>query len=227
MIGRGTRTFQGKENLVFIDLTDNSRKHDLASVADLFGLPKGFDAKGESITKVLAEIEALAAANPGLHFDQTTDMEQVKKMVERYDIFHTSTRLPKEVVEMSKYAWIPDGAEGFVLPVGKGNRMAIRQDLMGKFEVLLRSPGQYGYQRLEACDTLGEAFQMGDAQFFHRFPGEVRLFDQKASWRLQPASEPQKIMLRRYSISFPPDVKKGDAGILLSTHFALENLKRR
>lgn len=58
MLGRGTRLYPGKEDLLVMDITDNSTKHDVFSLPRLNGLPlKDMDGKTIGATKLSMVME--------------------------------------------------------------------------------------------------------------------------------------------------------------------------
>jgi ATP-dependent helicase IRC3 len=49
MMGRGLRTFPGKENCMVIDVVDNMEVLDVATVPSLFGMRSDFDLEGNDV----------------------------------------------------------------------------------------------------------------------------------------------------------------------------------
>jgi superfamily II DNA or RNA helicase len=61
MVGRGLRLYEGKEDCLILDVTDNCKKHKLVTMMSLFGrenLGLGDDAEGRDVVQMVREAEA-------------------------------------------------------------------------------------------------------------------------------------------------------------------------
>src|ERR1039458_8895069 len=85
------------------------------TLPSLFGLNPAFDLRGESVTAVVEEIEELQEKNPGVPFDNLTDLSKVKAYVESFDLF--SDPYPVEIKEMSKLTWMSQADGSYVINI--------------------------------------------------------------------------------------------------------------
>src|ERR1019366_6288514 len=104
IVGRGLRLYPGKTECVVLDIVDNYRRCNLMTLPSLLGLNPSFDLHGESVTAVVEKLEELQEKNPGVPFDNLTDLSKVKAYVESFDLF--ADPYPAEIKEMSKLTWM-------------------------------------------------------------------------------------------------------------------------
>jgi ATP-dependent helicase IRC3 len=219
-IGRGTRTDPGKKNLVVVDLTDNSRLHNLASLPVLFGLSPDFDLKGKDVIETLSELEEIEKRYPNIPVQKADSLEDAKKLIEQFDIFKTQSQIDSIVSQFSRYIWVPSGEERYVLFLkneqGFNTRLSITKNLLGRYEVGLYVQGKGNYQ-ISSHSCLNLAFIAGDNYLKTHFPDKVRLYLQDAGWRSQGATEKQKQLLYKLNVPFSDGITKGEAQYLIST----------
>lgn len=220
-IGRGTRIHPEKQDLIIIDLTDNSRNHPLVTLPGLFGLPADFELKGKKVTETLSELEWLQMKFPHIPFHKAHSMDEVKRMIEQFDILKL-TRIDDQVSSFSQYTWMPS-TEGYSLYLKseKDKRLTIAQNILGKYEVLIAGKVT---ERITVCDNLQDAFQHGDQYLSDKYAGELVLYSQNAKWRKDQATDKQKGFLRNLNIGFPDTISKGEAAMLITN--ALANKKK-
>jgi superfamily II DNA or RNA helicase len=229
MIGRGTRLFARKVDLLVIDLVDVSSKHTLANAAALFGLPTGLDLAGKSATKARARVKELV--QEGLPFEELSkaktlaDLETIANEYRKISLFWQPKTAP-EVAGLSALSWVSVGEGAICLRVGE-LRAWVTTDMLGHAHLVIRRrpahvPGEL--VRPETLDvtsdfsTLAEAVRFVDLRLTSETP---RAFtDPKARWRRDPASEKQVALLKKFRVPFREPLTKGEAGILLDKVFA-------
>ena len=219
-VGRGTRLAEGKENLIVIDLTDNSRQHQLSSLPSLFGLPADFELKGDSVTETLETIEDLAKQYPFLPLHTAASIQDVHKLIEKFDILK-NTQLDSNVSSYSRFTWVKS-TEGYSLFLKSEDKSKINitEDLLGKFEVSILQNGLRGSSRIMTCDTLEQAFHAGDNYLAENYQDKLILYKQDAKWRDYLASDKQKQLMTKLGVLFPGDITKGQASLLISNTLA-------
>jgi superfamily II DNA or RNA helicase len=216
-IGRGTRIHPDKQDLVIVDLTDNSVKHTLISLPELFGLPAGFELKGKSVTDVQSEIEGLQQKFPHVPIHKAHSIEEINQMIERFDILKL-TEKDSQVSRYSQFTWLPS-ADGYSLYLkrGKYKRLTISQNILGKYEVSLLGAE---LQNISVCDNIESAFSEGDKYLINNYVEQLVLYAQDARWRKDQASDKQKGFMRSLGVNFPDDISKGQAAMLITNALA-------
>lgn len=228
-IGRGTRLFAGKTDLLVIDLVDVYSKHTLANAAALFGLPTGLDLGGKSATKARARVKELV--QEGLPFEELSkaktlaDLETIANEYRKVSLFWQPKTAP-EVAGLSALSWVSVGDGAISLRAGE-LRAWITTDMLGHAHLVIRrrpapTPGSFPLpETVELSadfDTLAEAVREADVRISSEMP---KVFtDPKARWRKDPASEKQIALLKKFRVPFREPLTKGEAGILLDKAFS-------
>ena len=221
-IGRGTRIHPEKENLIVIDLTDNSLKHQLISLPSLLGLPIEFAIQGKDVIETVDEFDRLQAKHPGVPLSEARSMEDIEKIIQKFDILKAASIDPN-VANYSKFTWIatPDGFSIYISETKA--QISIKENLLGKFDIAVSQPGTI--MRMTAADSLEIAFRTGDMYLENHYPQMTGMFAQNARWRQDGATEPQTKLLTKLGINFPSGITKGQAAILISSHFAKSKVR--
>jgi ATP-dependent helicase IRC3 len=192
-IGRGTRPYPGKSDLLLIDLIGATTRHDLMTAPGVLGLP----ARQLAERGVVATVEA-------------QDVEQAR--IEQHG------RLVAQTVELFKRRplhWISSGAGCFVLSLGVEGTLMLSQD-GERWRVVLRS-------RADVCELATDLpldYAQGTAEDYARKVGAAALVDPQATWRLSPPTDRQLAALRRCRIPAQPGLSRGEASDLLLASFA-------
>jgi superfamily II DNA or RNA helicase len=222
-IGRGTRICEGKEDLIVIDLTDNSRNHILISLPSLFGLPPDFELKGKSVNAIQKEIEELQKKYPYIPLHKAHSLEELQKFIEDFDILK-HTQIDECVSLHSQFVWLPITNGYAIYLQDKKSKLVIEQNLLEKYELSFFVDHQK--EGIGAYPSLESALVEGDKYLSKKCPEEIILYSQNARWRKDQASDKQKGFLRSLGISFPDDISKGQAAMLITTTLAQRgNLK--
>lgn len=215
MIGRGTRLAPGKSALRVIDIVDNSRKHKLASLPTLFGLPGDFDLKGKGALSVCRQIEGAVARYPFLNFANIRSPEDLKVMIEKVNLIEPS--LAPEVEAHARCTWVKMPDESYRLHLGRDEWLVIDRNLLGIFEIQLMG-GAASAQGAKIGDTgkLPDAFQSAESFVRKKRPEVLKLVGRNMKWRHEPATEKQVESLKRMRIPLKPNLTRGEASMLIS-----------
>jgi superfamily II DNA or RNA helicase len=233
MIGRGMRTAPGKTRCIVIDITDNSTRHHIMSVAELVGLPKKFKLNGKlahevkerydrAIERTPLAAEVLTSAE-GLERLEKIDPEKrmgvlTKAILDRAK--RTQTYLPVDLLRPrnhgeehgAKLLWVPTSEDRFQLHVDDNAAFVVAANTLNSWE----------FFRLGTTDVLGcyanpaEAFQDAEKLVREHHKDRIPLLDADAPWRAQPASPKQRKKLRHMHIDAPRrGMTKGHASDLI------------
>ena len=198
MVGRGTRLFPGKKDLIVIDIVDASVSHSLITLPTLMGLQNILDLKGQDMLTVVETIEALQEEHPGVDFTTLKDVDELKTLIASVNLFEV--RFPKEVEENSELIWFHaiDGGYKMLVPKDgpeKAGWMRIFQNQLGQWECV----GTIKDVKLRGIRlTLEEAFKAADEQIRKRLSKMALSYVlRSATWHGKPVTTGQKKMLGR------------------------------
>jgi hypothetical protein len=228
MTGRGLRLFDDKHECTVIDIVDVSRRHSLQTAPVLYGLPPGIKGDGKQLKDVADELDAIRAKYPNFDMEAALaqgamTLAQLNALASTFDVW-TVPELGALARSVSMN-WIRAGDDTFRLqyPWGDGTEVLnVAKDLLGHFDisVTLRPTDPSGtvrqrtlaaqVQGVEAALHLAEAFVMQERR------SVSRITDKSAPWRVGPASDKQKGMLRGLKVPFRPGISKGEASDLIN-----------
>lgn len=209
MLGRGTRLFPGKTDLCVLDFADNSARHNLATVATLFGLPPRMACKGRSVLEVAREVEKAQREMPWADFSQLKSIDELKLVATRIDFF--SSKPPAELARTTRNTWLPTADGGFRLPLPNREAVEVVATRLDAWQVRLVKPT--GREVKGEFPSLDAAVRCGDSYV----PQEASLLvDSRARWRKEPATDKQLALLRRWHVQFPPGLSKGQAAAMIT-----------
>lgn len=206
MVGRSLRPFPAPEALaghtgwikkyaIVLDFVDNTSTNAAAlnTVPSLFGLRPDFNMKGKKVMDELEEIEKLKASKPALNLSLYTDLEALRSVAEKIDLFAVPA-IPPEIAKFSEYAWLTGLTAGsFQLVLPDKGVIRVQETTLGTFEVSRHLNGVK--TPLKTVSTLKEAIAHADKQV----PAESRvLLANDAAWRNRKPTDPQIGLLRRY-----------------------------
>lgn len=203
MIGRGTRLFPGKKDLMVLDIVGASNRHELIGLVDL-GLdlddPRKKKDPDEGGRLDCPTCESPDCSFPDFHrcrlCNRFLPVRVVVMGVNRHDNCHASAAGRVDVFGASRLAWLPLPRGAFCLTAGK--------------EVVVMAPvgldtwklATYENTRLTVLhEEIPAEWAMGIGE--DRAKAFQRLAERKASWRRSRASEAQKSRLLRQG--FPED----------------------
>jgi hypothetical protein len=191
MIGRGTRKHPGKEDCLVLDCVGASGRHDLETLADLFGITELSAEKGiqELIDGTQKEQAELAAAGVS---------------VEDLDLF-----------KQSSLHWIKDGTR-FLLGVGQSTLALQPNGVTWDIREIPRSKAMLA-KKLYAGLTL--EYAQGTAEDLVRHWNVGALANAGMNWRHDEPSIGQLELLRKLGLGGNPK-NKGEAADWITRKFA-------
>ncbi len=197
MVGRGTRLHPGKQDCLVIDVAGVSRRHDLASVASIAGLPLDALEQGQSV----AEVAEAIAAEEALVQERARRRGEV--VAEAVDLFK---RRALNWLKSDRFFTLSVGHLGWLVlsPTEEGS------DHWDVFQV-----NPLG-SRITLATGLSLPYAQGTAEDCARGLGAGHLVDPKAQWRQRPASDKQKYMLHKWHIPHADNITMGEASDLIS-----------
>lgn len=198
MIGRGTRLYPGKVDLIVIDVVDGSAKHTLLTLPTLMGMQACLDLKGRDLLSAVEELEKLKEENPSVDFDKLDTLDKAQWLIEQVDMFQV--RFPEEVEQNSELMWFKaiDGGYKMLIPKGfdtPAGFMKIFENAIGKWELI----GRINDQDLHGTrTTMEEMFKVSDEQIRKRVNQMILTkVLRTAAWHGKPVTEGQKNMLKK------------------------------
>jgi ATP-dependent helicase IRC3 len=222
MIGRGLRLFAGKTRCVVIDGVDNSTRHSLVTLGDLFGLPSRFNLKGADAARTAAWLEQVRVEQPALDLDGVRSIADVKARIRAIDLF-----TPKQSPLVRDYAamtWIADGTTAFHLPITgpriadeappRLGRLTVSQGTLGDWRVYVEAPNGL-VSSLAICDDIADAFARGEKWIALHHPHTATLHDKHAEWRQRPPTAKQITKLQEWGVETLPKTR-GEASDLMT-----------
>jgi ATP-dependent helicase IRC3 len=196
MLGRGTRLYPGKTDLLLLDLVGSTTRHDLVTASSLFGVePKAL------ATTTLTQVKARAAASG---YQGEMDIPGGEFVTRVIDAFRGRS-----------LQWVKAGS-AFALRIDSG-WLRIEPRDADTWDVV-----QHERDRLPVrlAEGLGLGYAQGLAEDFARKHGTVALLDSSASWRKRPATTKQRETLQKLRIRVPDDITSGDASDAISAAMA-------
>jgi ATP-dependent helicase IRC3 len=212
MVGRGTRCHPAKKNLVVIDISDNSKRHQLPGLDDLFNLPPGLDLKGSDVLETEQRIEELMERYPWIDIKRIHTPQDIKLAAEQFYFWNFDP--PAEIADFTPNMWhaIPTG---YRLCLKDGESLLIESDLLESWNIRLKSY-RTGVTSLERVTDLETAICSADNFVASDRPDSGKLVSRDASWRDGPPSDKQIDLLRRNGITVPAELTKGQAAQMIS-----------
>jgi superfamily II DNA or RNA helicase len=198
MVGRGTRLYPGKVDLIVIDVVDATSKNSLITLPTLIGLQAELDLRGHDLVETAEEIEAAQAEHPGVDFSKLVDIAQLKTLVEQVNMFEV--RFPAEVEENSELTWFKAIDGGYKMLVPKDGPepagwMRIYQNPLGVWDIV----GKIKNVNLQASrGSMEEAFKATDEQLRKRLSKMTFSYiKREATWHNKPVTSGQIKMLAK------------------------------
>jgi hypothetical protein len=217
-VGRGTRTDDGKDDLLVIDVCDLSSRFTL-NISQMFGLPAPLDLMGRSVITTAKKVEELSEANPQKDFSTAASLDAVEVMAREVDLFQT-VALPAEIASITRLNWIrmPDG---YVLWLPERRALRIRQNMLGHFDLIAEGA------KFAETETIEDAFTITEEWVNKNQPTAMRMILRDAKWHDVPATERQRELLRKmYKREPAADMTKGRASQLIGSKIAQWEARR-
>jgi hypothetical protein len=193
MVGRGTRTYPGKQNCLVLDVVGVTKRHSIMTASEIFDL----DLRSRSVKEAVKYEEQRARVLA----EQGTEGIAGELVAQHVDLFGCR-RL--RWVQARTGVWVLSLGNGFVrLTPSEGDVWSVHcLDTDGQAR-LLRSGLPLGYAQ-------------GVAEDFARNHGAGRLLNPDARWRSEPASDKQINYLKRKHCPVSLDLTKGQASDLIT-----------
>jgi hypothetical protein len=213
MVGRGTRLHPDKQDLLVIDVVDNSSKHRLAGLHHVFDLPEALALRGEDALAVADELEAIGEHHPWIDLGRVTSVDELRIAAQRIDLMELEP--PEAIRGTTSYAWCSTPTGGYRLPLPEGEELLVQQSLLDEWELYFRRLPE-APQRVGKHRSLAAAIRDGDHRVREGRPDAVRLVDMEAPWRTQPPTEKQAALLQRMGVPIPRGLTRGDASWIIA-----------
>jgi hypothetical protein len=168
MVGRGTRVYPGKQDLLILDLVGVTSRHSIITANEIFklGLTK------KSVKEKASEREARARARE----EEAAALVDGKLVARDVELFRAR---PMNWIQTRAGTWVLGLGNGFVrLASAEGDRWDVHYMQNGGQAMLLRAGLPLGYAQ-------------GVAEDFARQQGAGGLLNPKARWREEPATDKQ------------------------------------
>jgi superfamily II DNA or RNA helicase len=226
MAGRGTRLAPGKEDVLVIDVVDNSGRHALASVPALLGLPPGLDLQGRSLEEAAAKLDAIGGAAAAISLRPPRSFDEIDTLMQQVDLL-AGVVTPETISSCSPYSWLPLPGGGFYLGCGGTETDPKREarlvpDALGAFTLELRSAAG-----VRDTVTLGDDVQLAvrsaDRLIRQAYGDEIgRIANRNNRWRKEPPTPKQMQLLSRLGVptEMMKDMTKGQASALITQKLA-------
>lgn len=221
MVGRGTRLHPGKNDLLVIDIADNSRKHALAGLNAIFDLPDGMQLRGRDALATFNAMHDIAKRCPWVDTSRIRNAEDLDVAAERIEFFRLDA--PKEIADFTKLTWLKAPGDSYRLllprsskdPANRAQTISVRTTLLGDWEIRLSSEGLPD-RILGRSGSLAHAIIMADTTVRRHRSDVLPIVQQSAAWRTRPPSEKQLDLLRAKRVPIPAGLNRGQASLLLS-----------
>jgi ATP-dependent helicase IRC3 len=198
MVGRGTRLYPGKVDLLVIDVVDSSSKHTLLTLPTLMGMQACLDLQGHDLLSAVEMLEAMKEANPSVDFTKLETLDQAPWLIKQVDLFQV--RFPAEVEANSELMWFRavDGGYKMLIPKEGPERagfVKIFENALGKWELIGRiNEDEFHGMR----PSMEEIFKVSDEQVRKRV-NKMTLTKvlRSATWHNKPITRGQVAMMKR------------------------------
>jgi ATP-dependent helicase IRC3 len=193
MVGRGTRIYPGKQDLLILDVVGVTSRHSIITANEIFklGLTK------KSVKEVTEEREALERA----HGEAVAALVDGQLVAHNVELFRVR---PMNWVQTRAGTWVLSLGSGLVrLLPREGDRWDVSYMQDGGQVTLLRAGLPLGYAQ-------------GVAEDFARERGAGGLLNPHARWREEPATEKQIKWLKWKGWPVLPGLTKGHASDIIT-----------
>jgi len=211
MVGRGTRLYPDKEDLMVVDVVDNSRNHTLPGLYSLFNLPAGLNLQGGRALDIERQIERMNQERPWIDASRIGTPEDIPFAAERIEFFNFDP--PQELDAHTSFTWYGT-AGGYRLNLPGSETLTIESNLLDTWDVRLAN--RTGTRLLAETDTLSRAVAIADTFVSGERSDAARFVERSSRWRLEHPTDKQKEFLTRKGIPVPAGITKGQASQMIS-----------
>lgn len=214
MVGRGTRLAPGKPDVLVVDVVDNSRRHALAGLNDLFGLPPDLDLAGADALAFADRLRDAARRWPWLDLDAIGSSADLEGIAKRIDLFRFEP--PDEIASATRFAWTAGSGGGYRLALPEMEEIVADPSLLGGFVVERRGRGGAVIEALGRHPDPAAAVRVADRYVRKELPDRVTVLRRDAAWRDRAPSEKQLEILRAKGVPIPDGLTRGRASWMLA-----------
>ena len=231
MVGRGTRRAPDKEDVIIIDLVDNSKRHPLVTIPTLFGLSQEYGCQGQLLMEDVKRMEQLTEEYPHIPIDKATSIEDAQRLLKEFDILGRARELDAELAEYTPFVWVSPSKDVYTMRMQGGDRLTIQQDLLDRWELQItthdpeRPWRTIRKETVATTDGKGGIFSEANILIGNFYANEEVLHARGARWKNDPATPKQVALIDKHRIPHPEQITKGEAGLLLDDYFSTR--KRR
>lgn len=188
-LGRGLRSYPGKDDCLVIDLAGASKRHSIYGIGEAFDLP---------------DPEALRTTSLRTYRAEQRQAQQIEEATREH------LTIVGEVVEIAaKFHWVPlnRGRGGFACSIGSGRTMVLLEDGQREWHVgVLRA----GAPHRRLAGPLSVEYAQGFAEDHAREAGAARLSGREAGWRARSVSSSASSRARRLGIEVSAGATAGE-----------------
>lgn len=210
MIGRGTRPYPGKEDLLVLDVSGASEGKDLCTVPSLFGMTK----------RQMGSRGAAEAVGVNEAARETEIARQAK--VPEVALVSRDIELFKQVQKQGRVSWSKLRGGSFAVGAGKSSVVLERRG-EDAYSVSVLS---FDQPPVVLMENVPLALAQGVAEDHIRRNVSAALTDKNARWRRSAPSKKQVEALGKWRIAVPENATAGDASDLLDAALASARLSR-
>jgi len=216
-IGRGTRLAPGKEDLIVIDVVDNTDRHSLCTVPAILKLPKTIDLNGQTLEELAQEIEKVGVTDKSIiEKAAPRNIEELKSVLKKVELL-SLVMTPEEIQDFTRYAWVPLTDGSYHLGCSKDRIAKFSIDTAGSTTVVMEEAGKV----LVNVNTTMEpekALPKFESYILKHWPEAEQVIKRDAHWWSEPCSTAQKRMLTSLGVAWKfwgNNLSKGHASRLI------------
>jgi superfamily II DNA or RNA helicase len=230
-VGRGTRLAPGKEDVVVIDLVDNSKRHPLVTMPTLFGLSPEFNTQGKLLIDEVKRMEDLIEEYPHIPIDKATSIEDAQRLLREFDILGRAREVDEELVPYTPFVWASPSKDVYTMRMQNRDILTIQKNLLDQWEFRVTGHDPEAPWRVVARETVAtsenkqDVFNEANGMIGEWYGNEEVLHARDARWKKDAATPKQVALLDKNRIPHPPNISKGEAGLLLDYHFSSRKRK--
>ncbi len=172
---------------------------------------------GKDLLFVNDRIEKACEKYPDADFGQVTDLGALVSRLQEVDFLDITT-IPDEIRQNSKFVWFKLPGGDYKIFIGKKEYAQIGLNLLGKYEITLALNDKPIFSEHKPA-FLSTAFAIADSLIRANRPDAVPYLLSKAGWRGEPATTKQIRTMDMLGISYPENITKGHASMLIGQHF--------
>jgi superfamily II DNA or RNA helicase len=214
MVGRGTRLAPGKTDLLVIDVADNSRRHTLAGLHQLFELPDSLDLRGADALHFAARLRQVRRDMPWVDITQIRAPEDLELVAERIDLFRFEP--PEPIADATDLAWLGTGDGGLTLVLPGGIHYDVQPTLLGDWEITTRARDQQDAAVMHRAPEVESAVRWVDDRVRRHHRDALAILSRDAAWRDLAPTSAQVRRLELCGLKAPEGLTRGQASWMLS-----------